>query len=240
MAIRVYQEGEHPSGFVGIRVTRSFGGKYRQTYFSFRKSGSVIPAKEQKVLLQQAQALEEQWKAESIQARYESRLTSAHPNTKPHRSVGVEGITAEFAVDNAGPDRVYYYPGFRVSQPGVKSGAARHIRFSLHGYTGAWQLAVEMWAERYNILPKDKKRVLKNMPDPNQFVALRRQMNKEGHEIPTTALSTVFAEQRKAVASGKGVKGAPLPPRKAAAVKTLEKSLQNEVQKFTRKKAIKG
>ena len=152
----------------------------------------------------------------------------------------MEGITAEFAVDNSGPDRVYYYPGFRVSQPGVKSGAARHIRFSLHGYTGAWQLAVEMWAERYNILPKDKKRVLKNMPDPNQFVALRRQMNKEGHEIPTTALSTVFAEQRKAVASGKGVKGAPLPPRKAAAVKRWKNHCKTKCRNLRAKKAIKG
>lgn len=240
MAIRVYQEGEHPSGFVGIRVTRSFGGKYRQTYFSFRKSGGFINAKEQKALMQQAEALEEQWKAESLQARYESRLTSAHPNTKPYRSVGVEGITAEFAVDNSGPERVYYYPGFRVSQPGVKSGAARHIRFSLHGYSGAWKLAVEMWAERYNILPKDKNRVLKNMPDPSQFVALRRQMNKEGHDIPTTALSSVFAEQRQAVAAGKNVKGVGITPKKIAAVKTLERQLQNEVQKFARKKSLKG
>ncbi len=54
MAIRVYQEGEHPSGFIGIRVTRSFGGKYRQNYFSFRKSGGFISVKEQKALMQQA------------------------------------------------------------------------------------------------------------------------------------------------------------------------------------------
>lgn len=248
MAIRVYQEGEHPSGFIGIRVTRSFGGKYRQSYFSFRKNGGFISVKEQKALMQEAESLEEQWKQESQQARYESRLSAPHPNTKPFRSVGVEGITAEFAVDNSGPDRMYYYPGFRVSQPGVKSGAARHIRFSLHGYTGAWKLAVEMWAERYSILPKDKKRVLKNMPDPNQFVALRRQMNKEGHDIPTTALSSVFAEQRQAVASGKSAKPAAASrpakavataAKKAVAVKALERHLQSEVQKFTRKKAAK-
>lgn len=240
MAIRVYQEGEHPSGFVGIRVTRSFGGKYRQTYFSFRKSGGFLTAREQKVLLQQAEALEEQWKAESVQAKYLSRLTEAHPNTKPHRSVGVEGITAEFAVDNSGPERVYYYPGFRVSQPGVKSGAARHIRFSMYGYSGAWDMAVELWAERYSILPKDKKRILKNIPDPNQFVALRRQMNKEGHDIPTTALGSVFAERRSAVASVKSAKGTVLTAKKVAAVKALERQLQNEVQKFTRKKSLKG
>lgn len=240
MAIRVYQEGEHPSGFIGIRVTRSFAGRYRQTYFSFRKKGGFVSAKEQKALMEQAEALEEQWKAESQQAKYESRLTEAHPNTKPYRSVGVEGITAEFAVDNSGPGRVYYYPGFRVSQPGVKSGAARHIRFSMHGYTGAWRMAVDLWAERYNIQPKDKRRVLKNMPDPQQFVSLRRQMNKEGHDVPTTALSTVFAEQREAVASAKVSKAPAGTPKKTAAVSAMERQLQKEVQKFTKKRSIKG
>lgn len=240
MAIRVYQEGEHPSGFIGIRVTRSFAGKYRQTYFSFRKKGGIMTAREQKVLMQQAEALEEQWKADSQLAKYESRLSVAHPNTKPCRSVGVEGITAEFAVDNSGPERVYYYPGFRVSQPGIKSGAARHIRFSLHGYTGAWELAVDLWAERYSILPKDKKRILKNIPDPKQFMALRRQMNKEGHDIPTSALSSVFAEQREAVASTKLPKVPAVTPKKAAAVSALERQLQNEVQKFAKKRSIKG
>ena len=191
MAIRVYGVGEHPSGFIGIRVTRSFAGQYRQAYFSFRQEGGIATAERQKSLMTEAEALEARWKKESEEHKYQSRLSLAHPNTKPGRSVGVEGITAEFAVDNSGQTRSYYYPGFRVSQPGPGSRAATHIRFSQHGYEGAWKAAVELWAERYSILPKDKKRILRNMPPREHFSALRKQMNKEGHAIPLEALDAL-------------------------------------------------
>jgi hypothetical protein len=193
MAIRVYGVGEHPSGFIGIRVTRSFAGQYRQAYFSFRQEGGMAPVERQKSLMAEAEALEAQWKKESEEHKYQTRLRVAHPNTKPGRSVGVEGITAEFAVDNSGQTRSYYYPGFRVSQPGPGSRAATHVRFSQYGYEGAWKTAVELWAERYGILPKDKRRILRNMPPREHFTALRKQMNREGHSIPMDALEIVMA-----------------------------------------------
>ena len=108
MAIRVYLENEHPSGFIGIRVTRSFAGQYKQAYFSFREKGGFVSESQKADLMAEAEALEAQWKKESEAYRYQSRLSVAHPNTKPCRSVGVEGITAEFAVDNSGQSRSYY------------------------------------------------------------------------------------------------------------------------------------
>lgn len=227
MAIRVYGVGEHPSGFIGIRVTRSFAGQYRQAYFSFRQEGGMATAERQKSLMAEAEALESRWKKESEEHRYQARLSVAHPNTKPGRSVGVEGITAEFAVDNSGQTRSYYYPGFRVSQPGPGSRAATHIRFSQYGYEGAWKAAVELWAERYGILPKDKKRILRNMPPREHFTALRKQMNKEGHDIPADALDILSvspAAKAKKTSNASGRKAVVAPAVKKASAKVAVKA----------------
>jgi len=237
MAIRVYGVGEHPSGFIGIRVTRSFAGQYRQAYFSFRQEGGMATAERQKSLMAEAEALETRWKKESEEHKYQARLSVAHPNTKPGRSVGVEGITAEFAVDNSGQTRSYYYPGFRVSQPGPGSRAATHIRFSQHGYEGAWKAAVELWAERYGILPKDKKRILRTMPPRDHFATLRKQMNKEGHAIPLEALdvlSTATKAKAKKTAKSSGASpavGAGV--KKAAATRVAVKKATKTAAKTT-------
>ena len=183
----------------------------------------------------EAEALESRWKKESEEHKYQARLSVAHPNTKPGRSVGVEGVTAEFAVDNSGQTRSYYYPGFRVSQPGPGSRAATHIRFSQYGYEGAWKAAVELWAERYGILPKDKKRILRNMPPREHFTALRKQMNKEGHEIPLEALDVLSATP-----GAKAKKTSNASGRKAAVAPAVTKASTSRSVKAPSKVAAKA
>lgn len=46
MAIIEYNEGEHPAGFVGLRVVRTIGvnSEYRQTYLSYRDYRDCSPS----------------------------------------------------------------------------------------------------------------------------------------------------------------------------------------------------
>jgi hypothetical protein len=73
--------------------------------------------------------------------------------------------------------------------------------FRHYPYSKAWRLAVDLWAEENSILPEDHERVLKSVPDPEQFKRLRRQMNeREGCDVPVECLRPVFKEQRETLA----------------------------------------
>jgi hypothetical protein len=61
----------------------------------------------------------------------------------------------------------------------------------------AWEQAVSCWGNVYEIRPKDVAYKLTLAPSPDQFKALRKQLNnQEGHDFPASVLHHVYAEQR--------------------------------------------
>lgn len=198
MSVKPYAPGEHPAGFIGFRVTRGFNGEYRQEYFSTREAETQDETdwfyRYQHL---RAQYLDTKWAMESLWHQYQVFVTQDNPRTTPYRGVGVHGITIAFTRWN----EVYLEPCFIVNHK--KSITGRNAsRFYLRNYrfSDAWKLAVNTWADEYDILEVDRKRVLANPPAPEQFKQLRTHMNEvEGYDIPVSTLGSVFREQREAL-----------------------------------------
>lgn len=195
MAVRYYGPGDHGSGFVGFRVTVAFGGDYRQEYFS------TIRAKVQddsdplfRYEKLKAKIKETEWQADSLLYQYQIFVSQNHPTTKPHRGVGVHGITCTFFKDRRGS----WKAAFSVKQ---SAGLPKRITFANTAFSDAWRRAVVEWGRQHEILEEDIERVINNPPSPEQFKHLRRHLNNEhGYDIPVEALSPVFAEQRGEIA----------------------------------------
>lgn len=195
MSVHYYAPGDHGSGFVGFRVTSSFNDNYRQAYFSTRpaksQSDDDVYFRYQRLRAEYQNA---EWEAESLWYQYQQFVTTSNATSKPYRGLGIHGITATFAAWHGGK----WEPCFTVSRPG-KPG--KRFMFRHHPFSEAWTLAVNLWAEEYEILEEDYLRVLNNPPDPEHFKRLRRQMNDhEGFDISVEALRPVFSEQREQLA----------------------------------------
>jgi len=65
MALYVYKPGEHPSGFIGVRVVVQSDLKVNQKWFSFRdrKTRKLLSKGRQLALIDEAKKLEGKWKA---------------------------------------------------------------------------------------------------------------------------------------------------------------------------------
>jgi hypothetical protein len=195
LSVHYYGRGDHGGGFVGFRVTKSFNGDYRQAYFS------TIPAKSQsdediyfRYQRLKAEYKEAEWEADSLWYQYQQFVTKSHGTSKPYRGLGIHGITAGFALWHGGK----WEPCFMVSRAGKPS---KRFMFRHHPFSEAWALAVNLWAEEYQILEVDRIRVLASPPDPEHFKKLRRQMNDhDGFDISVEALGPVFSEQREQLA----------------------------------------
>lgn len=206
MGVKHYDRGEHESGFIGFRVTAVLKGEYEQEYFSTSaaavQSDDCLVYKRQRLLAEMKDA---EWAAESALDQYRAMVTTNHPTTKPERGVGVQGITLGFFRDKRGK----WTPEIKVSRPGK---LPLRLTFATNLFSQVWIQAVQTWVEANGILPEDADRVLKSPPEPSQFSRLRKQMNREGFDIPVEALHHVFREQRQNLAAARLVgKDAPVP-----------------------------
>ncbi len=119
--IRIYDEGDHPAGFVGVRVVVSFPDKpSKQKYFNFwdREKAKWVSKKREKELIKEATDLEAEWKKESAQELKEKRLK---PGCKSNalRQIAY-GLTWQFKVERKNRrqrEEVYVYPTFSLFLP---------------------------------------------------------------------------------------------------------------------------
>lgn len=197
MGVKLYKAGDHPTGWLGFRVTRAFGGRYHQKYFSTRKAemqnASDPLFREQE---RRAKALDHQWELESREYQYRLFVTQDHKTTKPYRGVGAHGITLTFFINRRGNWRAAFRVNHQKRQNDGSFDAYR-VTFDTQPYSEAWRKAVTLWAEENDIRPPDAQRLLESPPAPSQFKDLRRHMNEhDGFDIPVSALSSVFREQR--------------------------------------------
>ena len=137
MAIYIYQEGEHPGGFAGIRVSIMIGGKVKSKYYSFLKYAKKMgmdcfnQAVQEKAM-RDAKKQHAIWKKQQEQSkrkRAEGKAASdnEHFNCKPFRSTGFTGVTMVIYSDTRcfndrpnSPSYTYYRPGFRVASVTTK------------------------------------------------------------------------------------------------------------------------
>jgi len=192
MTISFYEKGELSSGFHGWRVVSTIRGKRYQKYFSLHRPNTRIPEELwHKYQETRARYYEARYMARSAAVQYLDFINKDHPTTRPYRGVGFHGVTLGIG---AGRSAVHEACYFSVN----KRGAA--TKFYIDEQTSlsqAWERAISHWGEVFEIRPKDISHKLKRVPSPDQFKALRKQLNdQEGHDFSASVLHHVYAEQR--------------------------------------------
>ncbi|HET8687487.1 MAG TPA: hypothetical protein VFM18_12605 [Methanosarcina sp.] len=193
MAVFIYNEFEHPAGFVGIRVARRVGDKFRQKYFAFSKltkgKNGEISAKQLKALENEARALDEAWRLENEKYKRQALLSRPNANTRKEHALPVTGITANIKIEKKN-GKPLFYPCFFVKKPG-EGQASIGFRVSKYGYEGAWNGAVDYFSGIHELSPKQKRELLNKLPDPKQFIEVAKAKRKYGYNITVKDLRKV-------------------------------------------------
>lgn len=201
MAVYIYNDGEHPANFIGVRVSRSIAGKVYQKYFSFRKemdTTKFVSIQQQNKLINNAVRLDKQLAEQQEWARKEAKWFADNSHLAREGShTGINGITLQIDVSGKekGKRYQYYRFGYRVCMGHGKRDKDFYI--SELGYEGAWREAVSFWLDRHGFDQSNLETLLIRLPKPKRFQILLNQMNKEGWNIPKSALHLIFAEYEK-------------------------------------------
>lgn len=192
MAIHFYDEGELSSGFYGWCVAAMIRGKRYQKYLSLRRPSDNVPQelwyRYQKT---RAQYFDARWSMRSAAVKYLDFIRTEHARTKPYRGVGFQGITLGIGTIGSGQTEQCY---FQVNAPGNPVRIAITEQQTL---SEAWDKAVTLWGEAFEIRPKDVEAKRQNLPMPEQFKQLRKHMNEvEKASLGVGVLHHVYAEQR--------------------------------------------
>lgn len=119
MPIYKYNDAnDHPTGWLGLRVCVSFGGKTHQKYFPFRERryGPILPPERRDAIRAEAEALHARWNAEKERLA-KQRLRAALPmRNTGELATGVGGISAAMVASGrriaANGVRVHKHPAF--------------------------------------------------------------------------------------------------------------------------------
>lgn len=198
--IREYAEGDHPGGFIGIRVSVKVGRSQKQKYYSFRINRTeFISLREEQLLRLDTQKLEKIWLEEQkvIRSQREAEAKETARKSKPLRT-GVRGIVLTYEKDNkfrAGEWRCYYYPVIEVNGSHNKIRFFTKFRIMTLGYDEAWSQAVIFYAKNKGI--KFYGHLLKKKPQICQFENVRKYLNKHrNYGIPDMGHKLILADEK--------------------------------------------
>lgn len=192
MTISFFEKGELSSGFHGWRVVATIRGKRFQKYFSLKRPNTRI-TEDLWFRYQETRAryYDARYQARSAAIQYIDFVSKDHPATRPCRGVGFHGITLGIGTGKSTAHETCY---FSVNKRGAAIKFYIDERASL---SQAWEQSVAYWGEVFDVRQKDVRKKVTQVPSPDQFKALRKQLNEqEGHDFPVSVLHHVYAEQR--------------------------------------------
>nr|WP_297401794.1 hypothetical protein [uncultured Marinobacter sp.] len=191
MTISFFDKYELSSGFHGWRVVATIRGKRYQKYFSMKRPNTRITQdfwfKYQET---RARYYEARYQARSAAIQYIDFISKDHAATRPCRGVGFHGITLGIGTGRSAQETCY----FSVNKRGA---ATKFYIAEGASLSKAWKQAVCRWGEVFDVRPKDIAKKLIQVPSPDHFKYLRKQLNeREGYDYPVSVLHHVYAEQR--------------------------------------------
>lgn len=192
MTISFFAKAELSSGFHGWRVVATIRGKRYQKYFSLKRPNSRI-TEDLWFRYQETRAryYDARYQARSAAIQYIDFVSKDHPATRPCRGVGFHGITLGIGAGKSTAHETCY---FSVNK---RRAAIKFYIDERASLSQAWEQAVAYWGEVFDVRPKDVRKKVTQVPSPDQFKALRKQLNQnEGYDYPVSVLHHVYAEQR--------------------------------------------
>ncbi|WP_339806740.1 hypothetical protein [uncultured Marinobacter sp.] len=192
MAIQFLDKPGKAGRFRGWVVTAKLRGKHFEKRLSSECPGTHLSEDLWHRYQQtRAQYYEARWSMRAAALSYLDFMRTEHPGTGSFRGVGFQGITLGIGtIGRDTSDQCY----FQVDAPG------KPIRIAIteqQTLSVAWQKAVALWGEVFDIRPKDIADKQQHVPAPEQFKRLRKHLNEETRaDLPVGVLHHVFAEQR--------------------------------------------
>lgn len=180
------------NGFHGWRVTARLRGRHYRKDFSVQPPGSGVPeALWHQYQKTRAEYYDARWAMRAAALAYLDFIRTEHPDTRPFRGVGFQGITLGIGpIAKGGRDECY----IEVQAPGKP---VRIVISERQPLSKAWERAVTVWGEVFSIRTRDIEDKRRNPPAPEQFKRLRTHLNEhEKAGLPVSVLHHVFAEQR--------------------------------------------
>lgn len=173
MTVHIYNEGDHPGQFQGIRVVRMVRGELKQRYFSFRERYGgeyywITPAEEAR-RFQEAQRLDRAWAKQ--QERFASQQRhAAQPRRGGVRTTGVAGIVADWQIRKRA-DNVFIYPVFLVHGSHLRQLFYSTFGISQCGFDEGWEKAVTYYARQKEL--SRWRHLIRRKPDKAIFRRVR-------------------------------------------------------------------
>jgi hypothetical protein len=187
MTVYQYNEGDHPAGFIGLRVAVMVNGNHKQKYFNFAIRGTNYTfhsLEERNEMLLKAKALDQTWLYQK-----EAQATTREGKAKERRptlySTGVSGIKMKFVKtkrQRKSGERIYYTPSFVVAGSNNSRKFGKNFNILTQGYQKAWISAVLYYMINKNLTPA--KDITKRLPPVEKFMVIFIEEHKNGGEIP--------------------------------------------------------
>lgn len=188
MAVFEYAEGDHPAGFVGLRVATTLGlnDEYRQAYFSY---SDYSPGQAREL----ANALNEQWRQQALAQRQANWLSRR--NARSGLGWLATGLRADILRENkfrAGEQRMYFAPAFVVDR-WPRDSEATHREFRVNvpsGITLEWGFheAVRQYIDARQLGTQEHAELLSRQPSPTLFVRLAIELGLKDYAIDINAI----------------------------------------------------
>jgi hypothetical protein len=152
MAIFEYNDGDHPGGFIGLRVAVSVDGETKQEYFSFKD----VSLEEEARLTRLAHKLNSKWLRYQRTAK-NKRDREATPGTRdaPH-ATQVKGISFKNVPCKkirGGKEKTYYYPELilHISHEGETLTKRYSVRKDGSNLASQWEAAIRALAKHKHL-----------------------------------------------------------------------------------------
>lgn len=172
MAVIEYAEGDHASGFVGLRVVTTLGlnTEYRQVYLSYRDYST----EKARAL---AEALNAQWREQAdIQIRHN---WLSRPSKRSGQGWLASGLRADLLRENkvrGGQKKMYFAPAFVVDGwPRQSKKPSRFFRINVEkgrSVDQAYQAAIDQYATLRKLAAEEQAALLSRQPPAQLFVML--------------------------------------------------------------------
>jgi hypothetical protein len=190
MSIKEYGPGEHPSGFIGIRLSVTIAGESNQRYFTFKDKASpsgIISDAEQEALRLEANSAHDDLIEKRNAYQASARISSGFASKPFKKMEGPAGISFTFSrqvqeiADGNEVER--HYPCIDISLSKVGGTSRRVFITKNRTLDEAWLEVADLYAEIHELSDEQRIELEIHKPSAETFMSVYRDLTRKGADI---------------------------------------------------------
>jgi len=185
VSVKIFNEGDHKQGLIGILVKRRVAGIDHVKYFPFRRYGHYITLKEERDLYDRACKLDLKWQRAQLAAKKKRDKARLGRNTKFASNTDVLGVSAYYRMDKR-CGKMFYTAVFKTQGTTDNCRYNNSFQINKFGFDGAWTEAVKFYAKQKGI--RKYQHLIDRKPDMSIFKHVAKHLKKKGHTIPAKSI----------------------------------------------------